>query len=104
MNKEKIINKLLADHKNISDAWDALAKVVGMDYESALGRATWFAFDNYVSAVSAAVGDDGDWISWFIHENDCGQRAMQAGYDGKLKKVKTVKDLVKLIEEGVKRK
>ena len=41
--------------------------------------------------------------NWYIYDNDCGKRALEAGYDNKLKQIRTVNQLVLLIEEGIKR-
>ena len=53
--------------------------------------------------VMQKIGDDSNWLDWFIFENDCGEKAMEAGYDKNLKPIKTIDDLIELIEEGGKR-
>jgi hypothetical protein len=34
-----------------------------------------------------------DWIEWFIYENDFGKGNLEAGYDGNMKPIVTIKDL-----------
>jgi hypothetical protein len=41
--------------------------------------------------------DQHDWISWYLFDNDCGKRKMEAGHDGKLSKISTPKQLAQLI-------
>ena len=43
------------------------------------------------------------WIDWFIYENDMGKKGHEAGFDGVLKSIKTVEQLVELIIEGMNR-
>lgn len=56
--------------------------------------------DSYTKLLTEATGDTNDWISWFVWNNEFGGDGLEAGYDGKLKKIKTVSDLWNLIEEG----
>ena len=44
--------------------------------------------------------DVAGWLSWYIHDNECGQRARPAGYDGKSKPIRTERDIAKLIVES----
>ena len=57
----------------------------------------------YIKLVSQLAGDDGNWISWYIDENDFGRKKFRAGYDGKMKQIKSTRDLLNLIEEGEKK-
>lgn len=55
----------------------------------------------YADLLSAYVGDIEDgWIDWYIWENDMGKKRMEAGYDGKLSKISSLKHLYKLIKQG----
>lgn len=52
--------------------------------------------------IAEALIDELDvygWMSWFILENDYGASALEAGYDGKLKPIKTVDDLLELMDQ-----
>jgi len=58
-------------------------------------------FDAYTDVLCVALGDPTNvWLSWYWMENDMGANGMQAGYDGKLRKIKNVRDLLRLIEQG----
>ena len=56
--------------------------------------------DSYIALLSESVGDDDNWVDWFVWENDFGKKKLKAGYDGKEKKVCNVDQLWELIEEG----
>lgn len=58
--------------------------------------------DSYIALLSESVGDDDNWIDWFVWENGFGKKKLQAGYDGKEKKICNVDQLLELIEEGKK--
>ena len=52
--------------------------------------------------VAEALIDELDvagWMSWFILENDYGASALEAGYGGNLKPIKTVDDLLWLMDQ-----
>ena len=55
-------------------------------------------FDSYITLIAIQVGDHGEWIKWFLWENDCGQKAFEAGYDQQTKPIKNLFDLLELIE------
>ena len=48
--------------------------------------------------TSAAIGDTATWLDWFVHENDCGRKGHEAGYDNRVKPIRTAEDLIDLIE------
>ena len=57
----------------------------------------------YIKAIAELAGDKDQWIYWYIYENDFGRKEMEAGFDGKMKRIKSTRDLLNLIEEGKKR-
>lgn len=89
--------------QTIIDAIDqmrAVAEAIGARPESPMIE----AFDKVaLIAVEATereiTGKDTGWIGWFIWENDCGKRKMEAGYDGKMKPIETIDDLIDLMLE-----
>ena len=100
--------KLIQDHHELDKQCDALKALMGIDYDSPLIKAMWMAYQNYADAVSELVGDTnyahtGTWVSWYIWENKCGQKGLAASGGGKgskrLRPVRTVKDLLKLINQ-----
>ena len=59
--------------------------------------------DDYIKLLSEAVGDDSDWIDWYVFEDEMGKKGMKAGYDGKEKKITNLDQLWGLIQEGKKK-
>jgi hypothetical protein len=93
------IEKVVVHHDLLDYEWDRLIKVVG-NHDMPLFEQSWKVFDAYVEAVSAMVGDECGWISWFISDNECGLKALsaRAGKGKHLAPIRTIKQLVELIE------
>ena len=97
-------------HDELDKQCDALSAIVSGDYDAPLFRAIWTMFDKYLDAVSELVGDidypqSGTWLSWYVHENDCGRKGMPASVSpGRMRAVKNAKDLVKLIKASSSRR
>jgi len=93
-------------------AFEAVTSAMGLQAESPLNEAFYSIFRTAFIAIEHAatgespikdeVGNEG-WLEWFIYENDCGGRGYGAGYDGNMKPVKTIDDILDLMEEGMKR-
>ena len=99
--KEKItlIEKLVSGHDRLQAEWDKATAVFGT-HDNPLFEATWAMFDHYVDATARLVGDDFNWLHWFVHENDCGRKCYEVtpGTGAKKQKVRTVAQLVAVIE------
>jgi hypothetical protein len=97
--KVKIVEKLIEHFKALDAADDMLAKCFGGTMaDSPAINPSWCAFDGYVNAVGMIIGDKSGWLPWFIWDNECGAKGMFAGKTGKMRKVETVKQLIKIIE------
>lgn len=68
--------------------------------ESPLYIIPWNLMDAYTRAVSARIGDQFEWLSWYWADNDMGAKAMEAQIDGKTYKVRTLKQLARVIVES----
>ena len=58
----------------------------------------WRAFDSYVLAVESIVCDAHGWVTWFIWDNECGDKGLVAKRNKSTYQMKTVKQLVAMIE------
>ena len=106
MSKEEILRHLevwSAQHKANRAAYDGLKAVLNISPENQIFDAIFFTFDEYTNALEMAFGIAGHgWLSWFCGDNEMGANAFEAtprsGF--KSRKVKTLKDLAKLIVEA----
>lgn len=93
-----------AHHAAVEKLMDGMTESpVGLDPNGALFLTVWNLFDAYTSTLAVEVGDFDDWLQWYQSETDMGKRSKAAGFDGKLRKIKTLENLFWLIEESRKR-
>jgi hypothetical protein len=94
------LRKWQKHHEACTKQFDALRAIFGAISDTDLHESVWLMFDDYTSALSLAFGDDFEWLAWYANENDMGASGHPAGYDGKLRKIKSLADLYRLIEQG----
>jgi hypothetical protein len=92
---EKKIERIVKDYKNLTVCCDACFDAGVLDIDGNLYTAIWKTHDGLLDMI-----DKFDWISWYIYDNDCGANKMEAGYDCKLSKITTPRQLAKLIVKG----
>lgn len=91
---QSIVDGIVTDYRRLDNACAAALKAGAMDSNGPLFDAIWLCFDGMLKRIDV----DG-WISWFIFDNDCGKKAMQATASGKrkIKPIKTPRHLARLI-------
>lgn len=81
---------------------DELLRPLRLEPESPIYQTIWSLQGHYTRAVSALVGDHGEWLLWFSAENAMGAREYECcpgtGYPSR--KIKTIADLAQLIQES----
>jgi hypothetical protein len=92
---EKKVNQIVSNYKNLNKRCNIASDAGVLDMEGLFYYSIWATFDGMLKIV-----DSSDWISWYIFDNDCGEKRMQAGYDGLVSKITTPRQLAKLIVEG----
>ena len=99
--KEQLIKELCERHDVLEAEFDKVAAVMGDVANMPLHEEVWHTFSRYTEAVELLVGDAKpySWLSWFIYDNDCGRRGLEAGYNKGMKPIRTVEQLVRLIEK-----
>jgi len=77
---------------------DLLLKAISPSNTGVVEFGNYF-IDAYINVLEKSFGDNFNWISWFVFENDFGKKGMQAkaSPDKKLVKIKTVKQLYRII-------
>jgi hypothetical protein len=97
--KKKIIDQFLNKFQQIENVYDELSKTMGLNPESPLFKALYIFVDPMIEYVSKDIGDKDDWLSWYIWENHCGKKGLEAsiGKDKKMKEITNVDELLSLI-------
>ena len=97
--KEKI--KIVLDfHQEMNEKWEILEKVFGVDTSTGLGELYWRIFDKYTDAIQREIGDEHQWLSWWLWDDKQGANklAVKPGVGMKHVTVDNLDDLVKLIK------
>lgn len=94
-----LIETCVAQYKRLNAAFDAIDKVFSVA-NTEIYEAAWGAFDKYVEAVSELIGDDSEWIDWFIYEAKCGEKDLKYRASAKSRpvQIKTAKQLLWIIK------
>lgn len=58
--------------------WDAFERITGANTDNPFADAIWKMHEAYTKAVSAQIGDEGEWLSWWHYECHLGKRPMEA--------------------------
>jgi hypothetical protein len=101
---EKEITQLVARYKRLNAAWKPLTDAV-KNHDFPAWTESYSAFDALTDAVAIRIGDPmmgtqhSSWLAWYIYDNNCGEKAMQAkaGAWKKSRPIKTASDLAALI-------
>lgn len=100
INKERIdeweekIKKVICKYTDLSEKCSAAEAAGVLNPEGKLFTSIWSNFDTMLGII-----DPHDWISWYIFDNDCGDKEMEAGHDGVVNKITTPRQLANLIVE-----
>jgi len=89
---EKQLKMIIDSHVALGIATDNAVKAGCLDVNGPLFDAVWRGFERVVSVV-----DDGEWISWFVYDNELGKKGLSVIINEKKMKVNTVKALLKII-------
>lgn len=102
------MNIMNGDKLKALQVWEQVTKAVDKqlgDFEKLFGVAESLFTDavcqmmyEYTEAVAKNVGDDSDWLNWYQFENGMGKKCLSAGYDDDMREIKTLEDLLWLIE------
>lgn len=89
---EKQLEMIIATYERLDSATDAAEKAGCLCVDGPLHEAIWDRFECVI-----ALFDPHEWIPWYIHENDMGKNALEAEIGSRIIKVKSIKDLLKVI-------
>lgn len=100
MNKEqfiKIMDAIIKRYNTLNKLYDKTARLIG-DCDRLIEATN---LEPIIDAVAEVVGDNSDWIYWYIFDNDCGKGDQFATdeNDNKLPS-ETLDDLWELIQNG----
>lgn len=97
--KQELISKLdkiVSAYQELDEACDLACEVGCLEVEGKLWAAIWGGFEDMVDLLEPTTGD---WISWYIWDNKCGEsgRSAKSGKMKELKPIRNTKELAELI-------
>lgn len=94
-----LLEEWLIEHEKVESACSLIESLFGNSPEGHIQTRFRQLFESYSRLAAIQVGDDQNWLDWFIWDNDCGKSAMEAKAPSwkKARKIRTVKDLEAII-------
>ncbi len=77
---------------------DPVIELLRLPPEGPITEALWNTQTLLTQAVSRLVDDQLSWLRWYAHENQMGLRGHPAGFGGNKRPIKTLDDLLWLVE------
>ena len=97
--KLEALTKWQAAIEKADRVFDPIVDAIGLEPDGALFELVTDLQIEMTEITSFAVGDTEQWLDWYWLENDMGNKGMEAGYDGNLKKIRFLDELLELIEQ-----
>ena len=72
---------------------------IGLSSDGLLVQIVYELQNQLTEMTGLVVGDKEKWLEWYWKENNMGEEAKEAGYNGNLKKISTINDLLELVEQ-----
>lgn len=91
------IKRVVEACRNLNRLYDRVDAVMGVNCEKPLFKVAYDVFERYLESVSVILGDDAGWLSWYIWDNECGRRGLEASLNGKMVKITTPRLLLRVI-------
>lgn len=99
--KIDLVDQLIEHKRKIDDFVDKFQKMFGTFPGNGECSYEEFSmlFHDYILLVSKQIGETKDGIEWFVWENDCGAKGLEAGkVGGEMEPIRTADDYVNFIE------
>ena len=101
MTREQKLAHIQAWHDAMTKADEAIQPVIDalkLCGDDPITNTVWQLQTDLTHAYAALIDDALESLSWFACENDMGRKGMEAGVAGSLRPIRTVEDLLWLIE------
>jgi len=100
----KLLQAWKAHHDSCEKYWNRMESVFGnIDCGNIFYDAIWGIFERNTTALSESIGDSCEWLDWYCYDNEMGGKGFEAKASAwkRKRKIKTLKDLCKLIEADI---
>jgi hypothetical protein len=96
--KIEILEKWKDAIQHSERTFEKIKTTLGLDVNGPLVEMVGWSESNLTDIASLSLGDTEGWLAWYWLENDMGKKGLQAGKGAKVKKIKTLTQLLELID------
>lgn len=75
-------------------ALNPVISLLKLEPESPVCEAVWRLQRVLIDTTADLVGDQGDWLDWYAHENEMGRKGYEAGPPWQQREIRTLEDLL----------
>lgn len=87
------ITQCVTLHDALNHQFDQLNALFGACSDSPFGDAVWNIVQNHITLLDEIAGP-GQWVQWFIWENDCGRAQHTARIGDHVRSINNIDDLM----------
>ncbi len=96
----ELLVKHVKKRNELSDKFDELFGAFLGGSDSYYSRFINDLFDDQIKLVAELIGDTKEGLEWFIYDNECGEKGMEARVgENVMRKINTVDDYIGLMED-----
>lgn len=96
---EPILAEWMAAQRALEAALEPLYAALGADAGSPVMDSIYHVMTAHTVAIARIVGDEDGWLEWFSNETEWGARDLGARINDKIVKVRTIKQLARVVAE-----
>jgi len=97
--KKRIIESVVEQHKEVESLYDDMEKILGIIPEGRFSTTMFCLFDKHLDFAAELLGDEEEWLAWYIWDNNCGADKGLVKVNGKEKRIKNIDDLISIMPE-----
>ena len=96
--KKILINQVVELHKEASRFTCSINEIIGVATEGPFCELLDKSVETSIQLLASILGDNDENLFWYIFDNDCGVNQREAGLRDNHRPIKTIKDLLWLID------
>lgn len=93
----KTLRDLVAHIECVREYENGVAKLFGTYPDGGLYSAIEEMITAYTELVAETIGTDLELLEWFLYDNECGAKGLQAGIDNNMTEITSVEDFLQFI-------
>lgn len=92
--KAEALKDLVAHLEHVREYENSVAKLFGSYPDGGLYAAVEEMFTTYTQLVAETIDTDLGSLEWFLYDNECGAKRLQAGIDANMREITSIEDFL----------